>query len=434
LARDSVIPRIIGKGFGTRQDPHIATGIAFLFGLSGILLGGLNIIAPVLSMFFLASYGILNLSAAFEGLVGSVYWRPRFNVYWGISAVGALACFAAMFMINAGATFITLIFSLIIYLAMHKREINTHWGDMRYGILMLILQHVLYKLAEKAPDERSWKPNILVFSGLPQTRWHLIELAEALSHGKGLLTVGAVFSDELAEGDRMINASQTITKYLSERSVPALVKVQKAADQYKGIETLIKTYGFGPIVPNTILMGQPREGNVSLEYARLVKLIYASKRNLIICSNCTSDDIDTPRRLDVWWNRKSSNAGLLLAIAHLLSTSPKWSNSKMILRTIIGKHEEPSEAQLHLSQHIKQGRLVANVSVHIQEEVPVFETISNVSSQADYIFLGVRPPEEEESDQDDLVYFQKLLENVQKLPKAILVLAAENIEFERMFW
>ena len=41
LAKDSVIPRFIGRGFGKGNDPRIATGISFVLALAGILLGDL---------------------------------------------------------------------------------------------------------------------------------------------------------------------------------------------------------------------------------------------------------------------------------------------------------------------------------------------------------------------------------------------------------
>ena len=95
-------------------------------------------------------------------------------------------------MIDAGATFIALFLALLVYYVMHKRNMRTHWGDTRRGILMLIAQAAIYRLDDLKPDERSWRPHILVLSGSPTTRWYLIELADAVSHGKGFLTVAVI--------------------------------------------------------------------------------------------------------------------------------------------------------------------------------------------------------------------------------------------------
>lgn len=183
VSRDGIFFRFAGRGFGENQEPRIAMGISFLIALAGIFAGDLNMIAPVLSMFFLTTYGLLNLSAGFGTLIGSPSWRPSFRIHWGVSFVGAFGCFAAMFMINAGATFIALFISMGVYMMVKKRRMKARWGDMKYGIIMLIVQLGLYKLAEKRPDEKSWRPNILVFSGSPKLRWYLIEIADALAQG-----------------------------------------------------------------------------------------------------------------------------------------------------------------------------------------------------------------------------------------------------------
>ncbi|MCA9399892.1 MAG: amino acid permease, partial [Candidatus Omnitrophica bacterium] len=106
LSRDNVVPRWLGRTFGKQGDPRIATVISFFIAMLGIMLGDLNVIAPVLSMFFLTSYGLLNLSAALNGILNNASWRPKFRVHWVLPFLGFLGCVITMFMINPGATFI----------------------------------------------------------------------------------------------------------------------------------------------------------------------------------------------------------------------------------------------------------------------------------------------------------------------------------------
>lgn len=89
LSRDKVLPRFIGRGFGKNNDPRTATACSFLVALVAILLGDLNLIAPILTMFFLTSYGLINLSAGLEGLIESPTWRPQFRFPWWGSLLGA---------------------------------------------------------------------------------------------------------------------------------------------------------------------------------------------------------------------------------------------------------------------------------------------------------------------------------------------------------
>ena len=192
LSKDKVVPAFIGKTDGDDDTPKIATLVTFFVALAGILLGDLNIIAPVLSMFFLTSYGVLNLSAAFEELISNPSWRPKFNVPWYVSGIGAFGCFAAMFMIDPGATFIALFATAAIYFFMRKRKIRRHWDDMTRGIYLWLARTSITALERIAPNPKSWRPILFVFSGAPTSRWYLIQLADDITHGKGFLTIRTV--------------------------------------------------------------------------------------------------------------------------------------------------------------------------------------------------------------------------------------------------
>ncbi len=72
LSRDRIFPSVSRPRLRPHQRPaHRHRPDLFLVALGAILLGDLNLIAPVLSMFFLTSYGLLNLSAGLEGLIDS---------------------------------------------------------------------------------------------------------------------------------------------------------------------------------------------------------------------------------------------------------------------------------------------------------------------------------------------------------------------------
>ena len=94
-------------------------------------------------MFFLISYGLLNTSAALESFANPPSWRPTFKTHWIISFAGALGCAAAMFMINAGATFVASFCVILIFLVMQRRRMQVGWGDIRSGVMTLLARYAL---------------------------------------------------------------------------------------------------------------------------------------------------------------------------------------------------------------------------------------------------------------------------------------------------
>lgn len=434
IARDGIIFRFIGRGFGKNQEPRIAILLSFLIALGGILAGSLNMIASVLSMFFLTAYGLLNLSAGFGKLIGSPSWRPTFKVHWVISFAGAFGCFAAMFMISPGATFIALFISSVVYMLMKRRDLKAHWGDMKYGIVMLLVQFGLYKLAKGKPDEITWRPNILVLSGAPTSRWYLIEFAHAISHGYGLLTVASIMPEKHVSGQRSEDIERTISNYLEERNVQALVKVYPADDLMSGVSSLIKGYGFGPVEPNTVLFGETEEEKNVLPFVWLVKMVYENKRNVVVVREGQQPArVKKERHIDVWWAQKGQNAGLVLALAHLLNISPLWQKSKIMLKTVIFSEGDRADTEKGLRAFLEQGRLDAEIEIILGDESNIFSTIKDVSLDADFVFIGLRPPAPDEPIEEYSHYYSNLVQRSSGIPSTAYVLAAEDINFQKIF-
>ncbi len=85
LALDGVLTargRWVGRGSGPRHEPRIGTILTLGIALVAVLLGDLDAIAPILTMFFLTTYLVLNLAAGIEALVASPSFRPAFRVHW----------------------------------------------------------------------------------------------------------------------------------------------------------------------------------------------------------------------------------------------------------------------------------------------------------------------------------------------------------------
>lgn len=434
IAKDRVLFGFIGRGFGENQEPRIAMGISFLIALAGIFAGDLNLIAPVLSMFFLTTYGLLNLSAGFGTLIGSPSWRPTFRIHWGISFAGAFGCFAAMFMINPGATFIALFISLGVYMIMKHRQMKTSWGDMKYGIIMLMVQFGLYKLSEKKPDEKSWRPNILVFSGSPKLRWYLIEIADALAQGYGMLTVTSIIDEKYLTGKREEEMEKTIRNYLTEKKVRALVKVYPSDNLIQGISAMVRGYGFGPVEPNTVMLGDVSAEEDIIPFATLMKMIHDNQRNLIIIKKDEAKNEEKKsRRIDIWWGQKGNNAWLTLALVHLLRTHTSWRDSRLLLKTIVSSENDRAEVEKGLRTFIGQARVEADIESVLRDESGIFGTIQKHSRDADLVFVGLRPIASEETIEEYGEYYKNVIQKTGEIPFIAYVFAAEDIDFRKIF-
>jgi solute carrier family 12 (sodium/potassium/chloride transporter), member 2 len=438
LARDHVVPRWIGRGYGAGGDPRNAVLITFAVAGAGVLLGDLNAIAPILSMFFLTSYGLLNISAGFASLINAASWRPTFRVRGSLSLLGAAACFSVMFMINAGATLLAILVSLGVYTLMKRRRLRVRWGDMKYGILMVAAQQILYRLAALRPNRLTWTPNILVFSGSPTRRWYLIEMANAITRGRSLMTLATVVPEASWSAERQDAVRDTILAYLARRGVRALVKIVPGDDPLQAALELVTGYGFGPLAPNTVLLGETERPEQFATFARLTRRIYRSRRNLVIVRESDTRQeapkaLHTGTRIDIWWRGQPQNVGLMITLAYLIRQSPGWQEAHLKIKQIVDAAAEEESARRRLEAYLKEQRLDADVEVHVKETTDVFAMIRRLSAGADLVFFGLRAPQEDESPASYATSYKILLRNTSGLPAVAFVLAGQDIPFYRMY-
>ncbi len=183
MANDGIVPRALGLRLGSRTEPRVGVLITAGIAFAVIWAGDLNVVAPIITMFFLNTYGMTNLVAGIEKLVGNPSFRPRANIHFSFSLLGAAGCYGAMFVINPTATVIAILISYGIYFYLERRSTIRTWGDVRNGIWFAVARRSLLNLERSVFHAKNWRPNILVFTGQPHNRAPLVEVANLLSPG-----------------------------------------------------------------------------------------------------------------------------------------------------------------------------------------------------------------------------------------------------------
>ena len=429
LARDGVLPRwlsFLGTGSGRDDEPRVGTAVTLGVAIAVVCIGDLNLIAPVLTMFFLTTYMVLNVSAGIEGFLQSPSFRPTFRVHWGLSLLGALGCIAVMFLINAVATVVAALIVLAIYIWLQRRELETTWGDARRGIWMALLREGIFQISH-AEDTKNWRPHILVLSGIPRKRWSLIELADALTHNRGLITVSSVLPSGARDMGQQAESEEKIRDYLERRGVQALVRLVTAPDLFEGALRLVETYGLGPLVPNTILLGDSEAPERRDRYCQLIAQIHRAKRNVVIFRENPDGGFGRRRRIDVWWGGLQANGGLMLILAYLLRTDIDWHNAQIYLKLVVPDQTAAQAAEINVNNLMKQLRIGAVSQVLVADDRPFNAILHESSGNADLVFLGMAKPRDNYTQ-----YYEGLQARTAGLPPTVFVLAAPGFAFEEV--
>lgn len=428
LTIDKVLPSklsFLAKSSGKEQIPRAATIFTSVIALILVLVGDLNMIAPILTMFFLTTYGTLNLTSGIETLLESPSFRPKFKVHWIFSLLGTVGCFAVMFLINAIATTVAIIFISGIYVWLRRRRLKTTFGDVSRGMLLQIARYALLRLDAKVADAKSWRPNILVFSGMPTKRWHLIDFAYGIVQEKGLITVATILPEKGVTQERVVNYEHNILTYLKDKNIKTLVRVTRAEDPFLGSKQLVNSYGLGSVVPNTILLGDTEENSHHESYCDMISHFYQLKRNVIILQNDFKLDYVGHKQIDLWWGGLKGNGGLMMIIAHLIKTSPRWREINVCVKMVLPNEESAKGACENLRKIIDEMRISFQYKVIVSNNRSFWDIFAEESKDSTMVMMGLKTPDENFSD-----YYKKFKENTKAIKNKIFFLAAELIEFE----
>ena len=433
LARDHIFPKrlsFLGKGSGKDDEPRLGTLVTLVIAILGVCLGDLNVIAPVLSMFFLTTYLVLNVSAGIESFLQLPSFRPTFKVHWSLSVLGALGCIGVMFLINAVATIIAAVVVLVIYFYLQRQELNVTWGDSRRGIWMAFLRTGIYQL-DHFPDAKNWRPQILAFSNQPRSDWSLVELADSFNHN-GLLTVAKIIS-EAEKFQQKNNLEQKIRMYLQDNNIQSLVKTISSDKVFPIIPQIVESYGIGPLRPNTVLLGDIKASYMHQtfeheQYCQMITSLHNLQRNIIILKENPYIKFGEYRRIDIWWRGMKANGSLMILLASLLKNDWHWRNASVYLKLIINDHQEKEMTENNLKNMIDKFKIDFIPQVIISQE-PSFEiNLRRYSTKADLIFLGLA----ESSDNNFSKYYYEWQKRTDDLPSIAFVMAAENFAFEEV--
>lgn len=425
LALDNVMPRWMAGQLGSPTEPRVAVLITTAIAISIVWMGDLDFVAPVIAMFFLNTYGMTNLAAGIEKMVGNPSYRPRFNVPWSVSLLGAIGCYGAMFLINPLATVIAIVISYGIYFYLDLRTVESSWGNVRRGIWLTAARSALLALEGEKYHIKNWRPNVLVFTGQPHNREHLASLASWLSIGQGIVTFYQLIvgdPENVQTNELSVSARKQIRNFIAEGKIKAFADVNVVRNFYTGALTVAQTHGLGGLKPNIVLMGLSDKSDGRIPQLELVSDLLLVGKSSLLFRHEPTESFGEYKRIDIWWNGRDANGTLMVLLAHLIKLNRAWRSAEIRLLRIIEHEEGVAPTQEHMESLLAGARVNAEVVVVVEphKHTPVEHTVAKWSQSADLTLLGIR----KENLEDVGAYNQRLEQLLPGIGTTLLVRAA----------
>ncbi|MCA9177765.1 MAG: amino acid permease [Planctomycetales bacterium] len=440
FARDEVFKslKFFGTGSGPNNEPRRATVVTFMIAQICIVLGDLNAIAPIITMFFMITYGLLNLATFYEAVTKNPSYRPTFRYcHWSTSLLGMLGCFGVMFLINWIWAAVSMLFIAGLHWHIRSKEIESRWGDLQSGVIFERARRALLRLEEEVYHPKNWRPIVMALSGTGWTRPHIPIYGHWMTSGHGILTLAQVVTGDLEEfAERRERLEQMLRHFISKEQLHAFPAVACAETLTEGIESLIQCHGIGGLRPNTVLMGWPNDPKRAVSFGSNIRLIARMGRSVLAArfleyreekdeDHGLADHWLVPRgTIDVWW-RGMKNGELMLLLAHLIHRNPEWRDNPVRVLRIVEKEQARAEVEKHFVELSASARIQFMTKVVVSDR-PAPEVIQGASRNASLVILGFQTPDAGE----EMELWERMEALAGDLPRVILVDSAGGMTLE----
>ncbi|MFP4163471.1 MAG: amino acid permease [Chitinispirillaceae bacterium] len=352
--------------------------------------GALNMVASVVTMFFLWTYGITNLAAFVESFSGNPSFRPRFKFFhWSPALVGAGACFAVSFIVNWQAAIIAALFFCGLFLYVRKFILTASFGDARRGFVYSRTKDNLFTLSTLPIHSKNWRPTIVAFSGDPQRQLTLVKYADWLGSGRGIVTLAVLVNGHFEKMVQKRNQlHESLHEFIFKNRIRAFPEVLVTPDFELGLNQFLQSTSIGPIKPNLALFGWSADSSRAEGFIKSIQTSVLLNMSVGLVWDAGIPDLQQQRklRIDIWW-RGMRNGSLMVILAYLLSLNPEWAGLKIRILRMVRDSSLKDKAYEDLRKLIEAARLDFEIDIVVSDE-PFHQLLHRVSGESSVVFLG----------------------------------------------
>jgi amino acid transporter len=401
MAKDNVFPipgmsQWLAQGKGKSEEPFNAYVITVIIALFFVLLGKLDAVAEVISMFFMMTYGSLCSISFLQHFAADPSYRPRFKSKWYISLFGAVACFGLMFFMNSGYAFASIFFMFALYFGLDYFSTDKKSIAVIFQGVMFQISRKIQVFLQKSDKEanKSWRPSAVFLSpntfqkldAFNLTRWisYKYGFGTYIHHIDGYLSKQANQDAQLMK-NRMIKMAQATN---SEVYIDTLInKTLKGS-----ISQVVQLPSISGTENNLLLFDHSRNNPSEIQtIVENFKLIQAANFDIGILS--TSDrNFGLMKEIHVYITSSDyENANLMILLAYVISAHPDWKNGVIKVFYVFPKHSIEQERE-KIRELISTGELpISDKNIEFidrDEEVDLKSIIHQNSKDADMLVLG----------------------------------------------
>ena len=370
------------------NEPRKAIILTGIFIYLALLPGSLDTLAALITMFFLITYGMLNLVVFIQQSMKIISFRPTFKIHRLVPFLGAVGCLLIMFLINPIFSLVSIATIIALYVWLERKGLEADWGDIRGG-MFLVLAERISRIAARFPRHQiSWKPDLLIPVEDPKMWSGPLLFIRSVVYPSGSIFALTVKEQESEEANKDLIE---LMAPLQQEGVPVNTTVLEDSDFLHGAKLVIQTLKSGALRPNTLFLTLGSDEKMDGTLKSLIA--HASRHHMgsVILVQHPRVAFGMQNNVNLWLRDKSPNWHLAMLIA--LQLQLNW-GGKINLITV-AEHKKDKQRFLDFLEWIcDQARLPAQTEFYVLvgtfqqalEEAPrgdinIFGLAENVSTE-----------------------------------------------------
>lgn len=412
LARDNVFPipklnRLMETGLGKSQEPIYATFVSGVIAIVFVVIGDVDFIAQILSMFFMVTYGALCMVSFLEHFASNPSYRPTFHSRWYLSLLGTVMCGLMMFQISALYALISIVLMVGTYIGLRRsRQGERDFAAIFQGTMFQLtrwLQTTLQK-SRVMTSEGGWRPSIVAVTRVGERRLGHFDLLRWICHRHGFGHFIQLFLGDYTfpnEIKARLHVDELIK--LTEVSRAGIFVDTLISPTFQlALTQIVQMPGISGLPNNSILLEFDQESPEEIEEIKQGARIAVNSLFNVLILRSTSYRFGYKSSIHVWVTEENlKNAPMMLLLAYIIIGHADWKGAEIRLfacsePTSAGSTSAGNEVKNEadkLSTLMKEGRLpisMQNVtSVSYDSVEALEEEVDLRSAQADLVITGL---------------------------------------------
>ncbi|THD69792.1 Na-K-Cl cotransporter [Robertkochia marina] len=372
IARNNILPfsdKLSKRN--NRGEPAGAILFTGIIVLAALLLRELNLIAPLITLFFLITYVMINLVVLIEQSLSLPSFRPTFSIPIFIPLAGTLLCLLAMFVVSPLFSLVSIITVFFVYAYLMRKHLNYTGGYARSGLFTALAKWATERSASLSQhnEPRSWQPDLLVAVEQPRDLRSSFRLIYAIVHPKGSLKVLGIGTGDALE--------------LLKKEIPLLVsKMKRSGDSItysfieseyfdQSVQVGIQALDAAYFKPNSVFLRIDSRTRGFDSYELLIRKQINANRGVLLYIPFAQVGLGLEKSINLWladipenWETKRELGNNDLAILMGLLLEENW-DARLNIILELNPEQTTGEGQIFLKRLKESARLPKNVGFHL---------------------------------------------------------------------